>query len=160
MLTLTRKTEYGLIALTHMALGQGGVSSAREIAGRYGVPLALLMNVLKQLAQSGLIHSARGPTGGYSLTLPPEKISLLDIFRAIEGPVHLTYCSGLKDSDYGSNGEKKKRCQIMGNCPVGASIRKVDGRLTEFLEKITLADIIECRTPVEVSTEELVENKV
>lgn len=158
MLTLTRKTEYGLIAMTHMALESAGLSSAREIAGRYGVPLALLMNVLKQLAQSGLIQSARGPTGGYALALPPEKISLLDVFRAIEGPVHLSYCASLADPEHSRDNEKKA-CQVMGCCPVGASIRKVDGRLTEFLEKITLADIIERNTPVELSTAELVENK-
>lgn len=158
MLTLTRKTEYGLIALTHMAIGPEGLSSAREIAGRYEVPLALLMNVLKQLAQGEIIRSVRGPQGGYSLALPPDKITLLSVFRAIEGPVHLTYCSGLQDLDCNQNGDKKKRCQIMGNCPVGASIREVDGRLTEFLESITLADIIEHKT-VARFTADLVENK-
>lgn len=158
MLTLTRKTEYGLIALTHMALNPPGYCSAREIAGRYGVPLALLMNVLKQLAQSDIIQSSRGPHGGYSLALAPETISLLDVFRAIEGPVHLTYCASLNDPLHDREGEKKT-CQVMGNCPVGASIRKVDVRLTEFLEKITLADIIECNIPVEVSTAEPAENK-
>ncbi len=54
MLTFSRKTDYALIALTHMAYDRDGCSSAREIAGHYGMPLPLLMNVLKQLAQAGL----------------------------------------------------------------------------------------------------------
>ena len=94
MLTFSRKTDYALIALTHMAQDQNGLCSAREIADYYGMPLPLLMNVLKQLAQAGLAQSARGPRGGYTLALQPEDISLNQVVRAVEGPIKLVHCAG------------------------------------------------------------------
>ena len=75
MLAFTRKTDYALIALTHMAKHSEECNSAREIAGLYGIPLPLLMNILKQMAQRGLAQSVRGPRGGYRLAMPPEKSS-------------------------------------------------------------------------------------
>lgn len=154
MITLTRKTEYALIALTHLAHEAKGTSSgccsAREIASRYGVPLALLMNVLKQLAQGGLAKSSRGPQGGYSLAKSPDDISLVDIMSTIEGPIHLVNCAGLiHEGDNGhqskdSNG-KTKNCDIMSHCPVGPFIRKVDARLMEFLQNVKLSDLLDDR---------------
>ena len=67
MLSLTRKTDYALIALSHMAHDPEGCCSAREIATRYRVPLPLLMNILKLLTRRGFAKSARGPHGGYRL---------------------------------------------------------------------------------------------
>ena len=66
MISLTKKTGYGLIALAHLAtLPDEKVCSAREIAGRYDMPLSLLMNVLKELASAGYVDSVRGSHGGY-----------------------------------------------------------------------------------------------
>ena len=75
MLTLTRKTDYALIALTHLAQARERCICAREIAEKYGLPSALLMNLLKQLAQKGLVKSSRGPRGGYTLGAPPGQIT-------------------------------------------------------------------------------------
>ena len=81
MLTLTRKTDYALIALTHLAQGRDQCFSAREIAARYGLPLPLLMNLLKQLAQKGLAKSVRGPRS------PVSSFSLANSFvvRSVQG---------------------------------------------------------------------------
>ncbi|MGB9625707.1 MAG: RrF2 family transcriptional regulator, partial [Phycisphaerae bacterium] len=76
MLALTKKTEYALIALTCLARAESRWVSAREISAQYGIPLALLMNILKTLAQSGLIRSVRGARGGYVLARPASDISV------------------------------------------------------------------------------------
>ena len=94
MLTLTRKTDYALIALSHLAANQGRIVSAREIAGKYRVPLALLMNLLKLCAAAGLVESVRGARGGYRLGKPPEKITLVELVEAIEGPLKLSSAMG------------------------------------------------------------------
>jgi Rrf2 family protein len=151
MITLTRKTEYALIALTHLAheakSSEPGCCSAREIASRYGVPLALLMNVLKQLAQGGLAKSSRGPQGGYSLAKSADDISLVDVMSTIEGPIHLVNCAGLlnekENCEQGKNHDKVKNCDIMSSCPVGPYIRKVDARLMEFLQNVKLSDLLD-----------------
>lgn len=72
MLKLTKRTEYGLIALVHLAEHTGRVISAREIGEQYPVPRRLLAEVLKDLQHASLIDSQRGAHGGYSLAHPPR----------------------------------------------------------------------------------------
>ena len=93
MLTLTRKTDYALISLTHLAQNPGVCTSAREIAELYHMPLPLLMNVLKLLTGRGFVKSVRGPRGGYTLAQSAESISLSDTIRAVEGPIKLVRCA-------------------------------------------------------------------
>jgi Rrf2 family protein len=141
MLTLTRKTDYALIALAHLAHEPAGFSSAREIAAKYNMPLPLLMNLLKLLAQKGLARSVRGPRGGYTLALPPDKITLTDIIAAVEGPVQLVQCieHELEDGGKADDGE----CKLVACCPVRSPIHRIHDRLVAFLSGITLADIAE-----------------
>ena len=125
MLAFTRKTDYALIALTHMAKHSEECDSAREIAGLYGIPLPLLMNILKQMAQQGLAQSVRGPRGGYRLAMPAEKISLNDIIKAVEGPVQLVQCVDWYQNKL--RGKTKTGCDLMAACPVRPTIHLVDG---------------------------------
>src|SRR5690348_8893211 len=66
VIQLTKRTEYGLIALVHMAEREGHCVSAREISERFLIPKRLLAEVLKDLCHADLIDSHRGATGGYS----------------------------------------------------------------------------------------------
>jgi Rrf2 family protein len=141
MLTLTRKTDYALIALTHLAQDPGECSSAREVASLYEMPLPLLMNVLKQLSQRGLTRSVRGPRGGYTLAKDPSEITLNDIIQAVEGPIHLVRCVPRRDGR-GFIGVKHG-CELMTRCPVRSSIHRVHHKLIEFLGEVSLADIVE-----------------
>lgn len=143
MLAFTRKTDYALIALTHLAQHPDQCNSAREIASRYGVPLPLLMNILKQMNQRGLAQSIRGPRGGYRLALPPEKISLNDIIGAVEGPVQLVQC--VDWYQHKARGKIKTGCDLMAACPVRPTIHRVHARLVEFLSGVTLADVVDNR---------------
>ena len=141
MLTLTRKTDYALIALTHLAQEPGGCSSAREIAARYHAPLPLLMNVLKLLKERGLARSVRGPRGGYALARPPRQITLSSIIQAVEGPIHLVRCVSQRHGKGSAAG--KDACELMPACPVRWSVRRVHHRLIQFLDEMTLADVVE-----------------
>jgi Rrf2 family protein len=115
-------------------------TSAREIAGLYGIPLPLLMNILKQMAQQGLAQSVRGPRGGYRLAIPPEKISLNDIIKAVEGPVQLVQCVDWYQNKL--RGKTKTGCELMAACPVRPTIHLVHARLVEFLSGVTLAEVV------------------
>ncbi len=141
MLAFTRKTDYALIALTHLAQHPDECNSAREIASRYGVPLPLLMNILKLMGQRGLAQSVRGPRGGYRLAVPPEKISLNDIIGAVEGPVQLVQCVEWYQNK--ARGKLKTGCDLMAACPVRPTIHRVHARLVEFLSTVTLADVVD-----------------
>lgn len=140
MLSLTRKTHYALIALTHLATSPEGRSSARQIAATYHLPLPLLMNLLKQLTQQELVRSLRGPHGGYRLTLPPEQVTLTDVVRAVEGPIHVSQC--VPDKAVSPEEDDAAVCVRMGHCPIRSSLELVHNRMIEYLDSITLADVI------------------
>jgi Rrf2 family protein len=143
MLTLTRKTDYALIALSHLANNEGRVVSAREIASKYKVPLALLMNLLKLCAARGLVESVRGARGGYRLSKPADKILLVELVEAIEGPLRLTQCRGLAEPDGDTQPAVKDAspCQVGSCCPVRVAINNVHMRLQGFLSEMTIAEV-------------------
>lgn len=141
MLALTRKTDYAMIALAHMAQDPDGCCSAREIATRYHVPLPLLMNILKLLTRQGLARSARGPRGGYTLAQPASEITLYDVIRAVEGPIQLVQCVDHKPED-ADNPLKVAGCGLIPVCPVHSPIQLVHNKLVEFLSNVTLADVV------------------
>ena len=72
MLKLSRKADYGLISLKHMATKKSS-ASAREIAAAYGIPLPLLAKVLQKLARTGFLQSENGANGGYRLRRQSER---------------------------------------------------------------------------------------
>ena len=137
MLALTKKTGYGLIAMTYLAgLDEGEVASAREIAERFDVPTSLLMNVLKELSAAGYVESVRGAHGGYRLALDPEEVSVADLVTAVEGPIRLAQCVAGKDRRADS-----EPCRLVERCPVADPVHRVQRRLSDFLKTVTLAEI-------------------
>ncbi len=135
MLALTKKTEYGLIALTHLARAKDRWASAREIADAYHTPLPLLMNILKTLTQRGLVRSIRGARGGYVLALPAEEITVERLILAVEGPVCLTQCIAERD------GAPRGICEVQAGCPVKFSVRSINQQLREILGQVTIAQL-------------------
>lgn len=150
MFALTKKTDYAIIALSEMARRPGEIVNAREIAERFSVPAALLVKVLKMLANGELIRSNRGVKGGYALALPAQRITLASIISIIEGPAKFVQCA--TDPEPGES-----PCELAKSCPVTRPMRKVHERLTELLEQVTLAELAfdggHTEYPVAVSVE-------
>ncbi|MCK4602185.1 MAG: Rrf2 family transcriptional regulator [Phycisphaerae bacterium] len=139
MLALTKKTGYGLIAMSHLArLKDGRVASAREISELFDVPTSLLMNVLKELSAAGYVESVRGAHGGYRLARDPGEISLADLITAVEGPIRLAECVTGQISDAGN-----ATCRLMDRCPIADPVHRVHRKLKDFLKKVMLTDIVE-----------------
>jgi Rrf2 family protein len=92
MLKLTKKADYGLIALKHLVVHGPESSSAKEIAEMYGIPLAMLSKILQKLAKNGFLRSEHGTNGGYRLARNAREITALDVIRSIDGPIFLTAC--------------------------------------------------------------------
>jgi Rrf2 family protein len=133
MLTLTKKTEYALIAACHLANAGLAVISARDIADAYGIRLPLLMNVLKKLNQHGVLRSVRGARGGYALATDPKQISLSRLIEAVEGPPRLVKCALPQPDD--------PTCELAGGCPVSGPMAKVNRVFGGFLKGVTIADV-------------------
>ena len=131
MLKLTRKADYGLIAMKHLAADLPPASaSAKEIADRYGMPLPLLSKVLQKLTRSGFLQSEHGANGGYRLARDPRQISALEVIRAIDGPVILTSCV-----------TGHKPCGQSGTCTVREPLARVHQGILGLLEKMSISDM-------------------
>jgi Rrf2 family protein len=131
MLKLTKKADYGLIALKHLANSHNGSSAtAKEIADSYGIPLPLLAKVLQKLTKMGLLRSLPGTNGGYMLARDARRITALEVIRAIDGPVILTSC-------FTAHGE----CDQSNRCTVREPLRKVHEGILDLLERITISDM-------------------
>jgi Rrf2 family protein len=128
MLKLTKKADYGLISLKHLAVKEGS-ASAKEISESYGIPLPLLSKVLQKLARAGFLQSEHGTNGGYRLRRDPKKISALEVIRAIDGPVYLASC--FDDSG----------CGVAQKCNVRVPLRKVHEGIQKLLSEMTIADM-------------------
>jgi FeS assembly SUF system regulator len=130
MLKLTKKADYGLIALKHLANGHGDTASAKEIADAYGIPLPLLAKILQKLTKTGLLLSLPGSSGGYKLARRPEKISALEVIHAIDGPIILTACF----TEHG-------HCDQSDRCTVREPLRKVHEAIIQLLGRITISQM-------------------
>jgi len=140
MLALTKKTDYALIALSYLAKRAEGVMSARELATASRVPLPILTNILKTLARACMVASERGSAGGYSLAKPAESISLHELITAIEGPVHFVQCVSAGAESH------RNPCELEPCCSIRQPAHRVHGRLKEFLESVTLAELVDDET--------------
>lgn len=133
MLTLTKKSEYALVALCHLARSpRDSVVSAREISECHHVPLPLLMNVLKSLNQAGLISSTRGARGGYQLAADPSGITLRDLVESVEGPVKFVACAGAPESE---------PCERASACSIRRPLHRVHESFRQFLGTVSVAEL-------------------
>jgi Rrf2 family protein len=93
VLNISEAYSLALHATAYLASrGKDRRVSAHEISGRLGVSEAHLSKVLQRLTRSGILHSSRGPGGGFSLARPDGDITLLDIYESVEGPLKLDDC--------------------------------------------------------------------
>ena len=90
MLKLTKKSDYGLIAMKHLAEhGRRSSCSAKDLAERYSLPQEALAKILQRLAKAKLVLPQRGTNGGYVLARDAAEITAFEVIQAIEGPLFL-----------------------------------------------------------------------
>jgi Rrf2 family protein len=143
MLKLTKKADYGLIALCHLSRRAtasateanpfGSTASAKDIAELYRIPLPLLSKVLQTLVRNGLLASEQGALGGYRLARSPHDITTLEVIRTIDGPIILTDCF--------TEHSRHAQCDQTHSCPVRQPLRKVHEGILQLLSSITVADL-------------------
>src|SRR5437016_2830480 len=129
MLKLTKKADYGLIALKHLAVKKSS-ASAKEMADAYQIPLPLLSKVLQKLGKNGFLLSEHGTNGGYRLARPAQSITALEVIRSIDGPIFLTSC-------FTEHGE----CCHTDKCIVRDPLQKVHEGILRLLASISIADM-------------------
>ena len=131
MLKLTKKSDYGLIALRHLAVDPTRqTATAKEIADTYHIPLPLLAKVLQKLTRDGFLRSESGASGGYRLSRAAQAISTLEVIRSIDGPVFLASCF-----------HDGSECDQQSTCTVKEPLRKVHEGILALLANISILDL-------------------
>ncbi len=130
MLKLTKKADYGLIALRHLAIGGRKTASAKEIADTYEIPLPLLAKILQTLTKTAILQSVPGTNGGYRLARDPACITTLEVIRAIDGPIVLTSCF-----------TSHRGCDQSEKCTVREPLRRVHEGILDLLAKMTIREL-------------------
>jgi Rrf2 family protein len=131
LLKLTKKADYGLMAMKHLALhAHEGSCSAKDVAEAYGIPQELLAKILQRLVKAGLLHSQHGTNGGYTLARDASVISAFEVIRAIDGPLFITSCITVR-------GE----CGQTDRCTIREPLRRVNRSIEEVLRRITISEM-------------------
>lgn len=132
MLSLSKKTDYALIALSYLAeKGLEHPTNTKEIAERYAIPVELLAKIMQRLAKEQVLFSTSGPNGGYRLARAAHEISIADVIEIIDGTPAIAHC--LKAGD--------NQCDQWENCSIRSPLQRVNDRILQLLKRISLAEI-------------------
>ena len=136
---LSAKGRYAVMAMADLARhgGERAVCLA-DIAERQEISLAYLEQLFARLRRSGLVTSVRGPGGGYRLARPAEDISVGSVVAAVDEPLHATRCDAESGVGCLSKGDR---------CATHHLWQALGDEIEQFLEGVTLADVIARRIP-------------
>jgi Rrf2 family protein len=128
---ISTRGRYGLRAMLELARGYGkGPMLMSGIAERQELSRKHLHSLLTSLKNAGLVHSYRGPGGGFVLARSPERIRLSEILHALEGPLSLVQC--VDDGD---------TCHRARRCAARSVWQRVSSAIEDVLDRVTLRDL-------------------
>jgi Rrf2 family protein len=134
---LTAKGKYGLKALVHLSsLPVGETAQATDIADANNIPKKFLDAILGELRNAGVVHSKKGPGGGYMLARPPGEIRLGVVIRTLDGPLAPIACASR--TAY----QPCDDCEDVSACAVRLTMVKVRDAISDILDRLTLADML------------------
>jgi Rrf2 family protein len=136
---ISAKADYAVRAALTLAAADSATVKGERIADAQGIPLKFLENILIDLRQAGLVASQRGPDGGYRLDGDPEKITVADVIRAVDGPLASVRGRRPEEAAYEGPAESLQTVWIA----LRSGIRSV-------LEHVTLAEIVRGSIPKHV----------
>ncbi len=135
MLKLSKKAEYALISLQHIAsLDDQAPASAREIAEHYNIPPDILGKVMQALTRAEIVESIQGAKGGYRLRRSLADMVLGEVLEAVDGPVHVAPCTG----DHYS-------CDQELACNIKQPISRLQAHLQNFVFSLSLETLAQCK---------------
>ena len=136
---LSVRGEYALRALIVLGLDyieDDSVLRIQEISDRQNIPKRFLEQILNDLKSAGIVESKRGVAGGYRLRRSPERVTLAEIIRYIEGPLAPVSC--VSERYY-----EKCSCPDEEKCGIRSVMKEVRDAIVKILERVTLAQLCE-----------------
>lgn len=130
---LSTKGTYATRAMLDLALhdGQGPVV-LKDIARRQEISERYLGHLMDALKVAGLVRSARGSRGGFTLGKPPDQISLIDIIRIAEGAIPVVDCV-----------DDPEVCPRVDSCATRDVWMEVKKAICDVLQSVTLQELVE-----------------
>ena len=133
---LSKKTKYGLKALTYIARTEGDTPvQVSAIAKSEQIPQKFLESILLTLRKSGVLGSKKGKHGGYYLRKEPSEILMTEVMRVLEGPIAMVPCVSLNFY------EKCDDCPNEATCSVNKLMIQVRDSALKVFRNTTLADL-------------------
>jgi len=136
---LSVRGEYALRALLVLGLDyleDDSVVRIQEISKRQNIPKRFLEQILNDLKSAGIVESKRGVAGGYRLKVPPERVTLAEVIRYIEGPLAPVSCVSARYYERCSCPDEEK-------CGIRSVMKEVRDAIVKILENVTLAQLCE-----------------
>src|SRR5690349_5614775 len=136
---LSVRGEYALRALIVLGLDyleDDSVVRIQEISERQNIPKRFLEQILNDLKSAGILESRRGVSGGYRLKLQPDRITLAQVIRHIEGPLAPVSC--VSERFY-----EKCSCPDENKCAIRSVMKEVREAVVRIAERLTIADLCE-----------------
>ncbi len=133
MIRLSKKVEYGLLALQFIAMKPEEKYSSKEISEYFGISFELLSKVLQQLQKLRYITSVKGVHGGYILTKNPSNISVGDIIRDLSEKKSLVECTDI---------HHKSTCYAYEKCTLKTPLRIVQDKINDAINVFTIQDLV------------------
>lgn len=131
MLRMGKLTDYGIVLMSYLAASRGVQHSAHTLSDAVLMPLPTVRKVLKYLSAAGLLNSERGAQGGYTLSRPPELISVAEVIAAIEGPIALTECVS-----------SESHCDQETHCAVQTNWTRINNAVFHALDEVKLSHML------------------
>jgi Rrf2 family protein len=133
---LTMRSKYGLKALLLLAREHArGPIAIQEMADRETIPRKFLELILLDLKRRGILHSRKGPGGGYQLGREPNRITLGEVIRILDGPLALLPC--VSRTAY----MKCAECADEESCGIRLAMKAVRDATAQILDTTTLAGV-------------------
>lgn len=126
-------TDYGLRVIRAICSEDSDIVTSRLISEKENIPNAVLMKVLRVLRQNNIVTSSRGrgdKSGGYSLSIPPKELTLLDIITALEGDIFINECV-----------QENSDCCFRNNCKVSKEFHRINEVLKTELSRTSFEEL-------------------
>ncbi|MCX7832555.1 MAG: Rrf2 family transcriptional regulator [Actinobacteria bacterium] len=128
---LSKKSDYALRTIVYLALHREETLSTRKISEKLQIPYKFLTQIMLELSRKEIISSKRGSRGGIFLKKNPEKITLLEVVEAVDGPFAIHHCSA----------DSNEPCFFARNCPIKENLSKLEHSARQVLNNITIDKI-------------------
>jgi Rrf2 family protein len=129
MAVITRETDYALRAVLALA-GEDDFVSVSTLSQGQGVPVLFLRKIMQRLHGARIVESRQGPFGGYRLAVPAERVSVLSVMEAVQGPLVMNECLSAPGI-----------CDRTADCPVRQFLTELQQLVTARLSAVTVGQV-------------------